>query len=537
MGTTPGELQWAPMRTAPHPAPAATNGAVLGLEALTPLSTDARSPASGPDGTPDAPQRPWRVAAVCPCFNRPQDLEILLRDFARQDLRGIDLSVTIVDNASTKPLSSLRRPPGLDVEFLRMETNSGGSGGFNAGMTHVLRGDGEFAHKGEPDFVWWVDSDARVGRRCLRSLVSVLAKRPLVGAVGAAMGEIPTAQIWECGGRIFKSRGTFGPAARDDIDRRALIKCHYVAACCALVRASAIRETGLFPENFIYYDDIDWCLSMTRRTGLVCRATRKARAFHPPGIRRFATWGRYYIARNGYSLIEILDLGPAARFRRALFELPRAAAQTIMGLDALGALHLKGLRDAAENNFAPIEPKDLIGPLGFQPFSKLPERVREELAAFGPYATLYVHPLLKNSIPGFEPMRAALRQLSFAWPRDWRKWKRRQQGSHLFGDLVGAARRALLGPTADVAIVPTGWPTNWFRGRVMIQVTADGFLVNRPRPLDRARKAGRLLAEGLGLALRIAVSPPPARPLPPAPQWAPRERAARSTAEAAACSA
>ena len=326
----------------PHSTPnRAAPGAIIGIEALTPSTTPSTTPSvqggvalrSSMDAKARKPMqdpgRPWRVAAVCPCFNRPQDLEVLLQDFAKLQIPNITLWVTIVDNASTKPLSTLKRPEGLKVEFVRSEVNTGGSGGFNLGMSHILSGQGLTGEMGEPDFVWWVDSDARVSRRSLQALVKVATRDASIGAVGAAMGEIATGQIWEAGGKIMKKRGTFCPAARDDMDRRAVIKCHYVAACCALVRADAIRATGLFPPNFIYYDDIDWCIHMTKKTGLVCRATRKARAFHPPGIRRFATWARYYIARNGFSVMGLLGLGPVVRLRRVLFELPRAAAQTM----------------------------------------------------------------------------------------------------------------------------------------------------------------------------------------------------------------
>jgi GT2 family glycosyltransferase len=484
-------------------------------------SSDRSGVTPGRHGSSSVPgaDRPWRVAAVCPCFNRPQDLEILLQDFARLDLRGIQLCVTIVDNASTTPLSTLKRPEGLAVEFVRSEKNTGGSGGFNLGMSHILSGKGLSGEMGEPDFVWWVDSDARVGRRSLRALVNVMARRPNVGACGAAMGEIATAQIWEVGGRLFRHRGTFGPAARDDVDRRALIKCHYVAACCALVRTDAIRRTGLFPENFIYYDDIDWCVHMTRATGYVCRATRKARAFHPPGIRRFATWGRYYIARNGFSVMAMRGLGPVARFRRAFFELPRAAAQTMMGLDELAQLHLRGLKDAADGNFASIEPKDILKPLGFKPHTTLAATVKEELAKAGPNATLYVHPLLRNNIPFLEGFRKALREIEFEWPKDWKQWRKRHQGGHMLTDVSGAVARAIFGPSADVAIVPTGWPTNWFRGLVMFQITADGYLVRSAPAASTFFKAAKIMARGIMLATRLAIKSPGIRPLPPAPAW------------------
>ncbi len=468
------------------------------------------------------PDRPWRVAAVCPCFNRPQDLEILLQDFAKLELPGIDLVVVIVDNASTKVLSTLRRPPGLRVDFVRSEVNTGGSGGFNLGMSYILSGAGIVGEMGEPDFIWWVDSDARVGRRSLKELVRVLARDKRVGAVGAAMGEIATAQIWEAGGRIFKKRGTFGPAARDDFDRRALIKCHYVAACCALVRADAVRKTGLFPENFIYYDDIDWCVQMTRATGLKCRATRKARAFHPPGIRRFATWGRYYIARNAFSVLEMRGCGAFTRFRRAMFELPRAAAQTMMGLDELAQLHVRGLQDAAAGNFVKIEPKDILPPIGMKPYKDFVAEVNDAVAAAGPGTQLYVHPLLHTNMPAFEPFRKELRKLTFTWPSNWKKWRKRQQGGHVIRDVMGAAWRALTGPSAAVAIVPTGWPTNWFRGKVMFQVTADGYIVRQPRPLNVILKTVRLYAHGIVAALRLGAKSPGIRPFPPAPAWNPQ---------------
>ncbi len=496
---------------------------------------------SSPSRVPGAPasavlaelqaDRPWRVAAVCPCFNRPQDLEILLQDFAKLDLRGITLWVTIVDNASTQPLSTLRRPEGLAVEFVRSEKNTGGSGGFNLGMSHILSGKGLTGQMGEPDFVWWVDSDARVGRRSLRALVNVLATRPKVGAVGAAMGEILTGQIWEAGGKIEKGRGTFGVAAAGDIDRRAIVKCHYVAACCALVRTDAIRRTGLFPENFIYYDDIDWCVQMTRRTGYVCRATRKARAFHPPGIRRFATWGRYYIARNGFSVMAMKGLGPVARFRRAMFEIPRAAAQTLMGLEELSELHLRGLNDAAAGRFESIEPRDLLKPIGMKPYATMPVAVKAALAEAGPNATLFVHPFLQNNLPFFEQCRGALKQIDFKWPARRKAWRKRQQGGHVIGDVLGAAWRALAGPDADVAIVPTGWPTNWFRGKVLFQVTADGYLVRRVKPWRAIAKAVGVYWRGFTVATRLAMRSPGIRPLPPAPAWSPQTSTAAASRE------
>ncbi len=484
--------------------------AVVGIEALTP-ARETSSPAGRRN-------RPWLVAAVIPCFNRAQDLEKLLVDLKRQDLRDITMWCVIVDNASTTPLSSIKVPEGLDVEFHRLETNTGGSGGFNAGNARVLAGEGLSAKYPAPDFIWWVDSDARVGRRCLRELVKVMARDPKVGAVGSAMRDVATGQVWEIGGGIDKHRGTVYPKACGNPDERFLVKPDYVAACSALVRREAVEKTGLFPDNFIYYDDIDWSLQMHRKTGMKVRATTRSKAWHPPGDRRYCTWARYYISRNCFSTVNLMELGPKVRFRRAMVEIERAVAQSMMGLDELAELHLRGMTDFLDGNFEQIEPKNLLKPLGFQPYSKLPDEVRAQLAKIGPNATLWVHPLLKSKIAGLEGFRRELKNIKFEWPASRPKWKTRNLGGHLKSDSMAAMWRAVTGPTADVAIVPTGWPSAWFRGKVMIQITSEGFLVREVKPMDAIKKAVSVVRRGWKLAKRIEKEGDYIAPLVPAPQ-------------------
>jgi hypothetical protein len=72
-----------------------------------------------------------------------------------------------------------------------------------------------------------------------------------------------------------------------------------------------------------------------------------------------------------------------------------------------------------------------------------------------------------------------------------------------------------------VAIVPTGWPTNWFRGKVLFQVTADGYLVRRVKPWRAIAKAIGVYWRGFKVATRLAIKSPGIRPLPSAPAWAP----------------
>src|ERR1051325_7218421 len=508
--------------------------AIVGLEALTTAQDAAAAlKSNGTNGpAPHGSIRPWKVAAVIPCFNRRDDLQLILKDVARQDLRPVDgrpiqLWCVVVDNASTQPLSTINVPAGVMVEFVRLERNSGGSGGFNAGMAQVVSGAGLTGELGQPDFLWWLDSDARAARRCLREMVKVLARRPRVGGVGSALGDIPTGEVWETGAKIVKSTGYIRPCRV--VDTRFYTRADYLAACSGLVRRTAIERTGLFPTNFIYYDDIDWCIQMTAKTGMKIVGAPRSRAYHPPGNRRYVTWGRYYIARNCFSHIDAMKLGGWVRFKRALRELPRAVAQEMMGLGELAALHLRGLQDALDKRFIDVYPKDVVKPLGFKPFKDVKGLVEHELAACakaGEKATLYVHPLLKSRIAGLENFRRELKNVDFAWPKERKMWPRRNLEDHLLVDFVGAFWRMATGPTADVAIVPTGWPSSWFRGKALIQVTTEGLLVRRPTPMRSLTNAAKILIKGLGLAVKIGLRGPYVMPLPPAPAFRPAPREA-----------
>ncbi|MCC6950240.1 MAG: glycosyltransferase family 2 protein [Phycisphaerales bacterium] len=501
--------------------------AIVGIEALTPQP--------GHNGHARVSREPWKVAAVIPCFNRRADLEILMVDLSRQHTPNIELWCVVVDNASTEPLSTIRLPAGLRVEFVRSEKNTGGSGGFNLGMSHVLSGKGLTGELGRPDFLWWVDSDARVSRKALSHLVRVLEHRPKVGAVGSAMCDISTGHMWECGGNIVPWNGRVWPAGGGDLDRRFLVKARYLAACSALVRREAIEQTGLFPENFIYYDDVDWSIQMTRRTGLKCVGAPRSRAYHPPGNRRYVTWARYYIARNCFGHMDVLKMGSWKRFRRAMLEVPRAVGQAMMGLPELAELHLKGLADARDRRFIDIEPKNVVKPVGFRPFKELGAIIEAEQAearAAGRLGTLYVHPLLKSQIPGLEAFRRQLEKLNVTWPEDRRLWRRRNLEAQPFSDMFGAIGRLIGGGSADVALVPTGWPTNWFRARTLIQVTSEGLIVRKVDFWPTFRHGVGVFLRGLKLAAQIGLRGPHVMPLPPAPAWnpapAPTERAPRS---------
>lgn len=482
---------------------------------------------------------PWRVAAVIPGFGKHRDVELLLKDLGRLDLRGIEFWAVLVDNATpNRPLSDVAAPGHLRLEHYRLGENTGGAGGFNAGMARVLAGEGLSAEFEAPDFVWLVDSDARVSRRSLRELIRALVKHKGLCAAGSALVDTATGTCYEIGGNMSAKNGFFVPAARGDCDRGTIVRCDYLAACSALVRREAIERTGLMPDIFIHGDDVEWFLQMTRKTGKGVAGVVASRAGHPLWNRKFQTWVRYYTTRNAYAPIDVMGFGPGTRFRRALVDVLRATGQTVMGMDELAELHLKGLEDAGEcrtvGHSIPGGMMPVIQSTKMRPFTQFAQAYREERAK-NPGGTTWVHPLMAlraRDLPGFaQGLRDAGLQPPAGWRKDprWQYWHRRSLGSHVRSDMVRAVWRALVGTKDDIAVVPTGQPSGWFRGRTLFLLTADGFQVRTVEPRGRVGAAVRTFRRGLRAAFRLRSRARTFHELPKAPVRA-GVRAAREAA-------
>ncbi len=449
-----------------------------------------------------------RVTAVIPCYNRRRDVELLLGDLERVRLRsaGTDLRVIVVDNASERPLSGLEAPGKLRVEHVRLEKNTGGSGGFNAGIARCLE-------SGVPcdscGFIWLLDSDARVDAGALEALLVAMDADEELVAVGSSLADPETGEVFEMGGHVDRTHGEYvQPApARGDRVRRV----EYVAACSLLVRRWAVERAGPMADLFVSGDDVEWCLRLSRETGGAIGAAPGSRAVHPRPD-RMRTWARYYAARNGFAPIDALGLGRMVRLRRALREVARALGQCLMGRDDLAELHLAGLRDAGRGGPAP-------SPLRFEAFAPLDGlagAVRAALAGRGARGAVIGEGLPPGAVAS---IRTQLRSLAIEAERAEERWRA--------ASVARGLARLIKGPEADVAVVSArGRAADWMRGRVLVTVAPEGFVVRRIGRIDRARRVLSVATRGTRSALRIALragepAPPPwttpgARPERPA---------------------
>lgn len=471
--------------------------------------------------------RTVRVAAVVPCFDRPADLALILDDLARSEtrhereggVRSIDLRVIVVDNASREPLERAGAPGDLRVEWLRLASNTGGSGGYNAGMAAALD-----ERTGEtPDFVWLVDSDARVEPETLGALIDAMERDDGLIIAGAAIADPDTGEVFEVGGRVCRRTGSFVPAlASLPDDPSGVVRCDYVASCCSLVRAAAARA-GLMPRVFLNGDDVEWCIRLARAAGGRVAAVPAARARHPR-FDRFPLGQRSYSARNAFGPIAALGLGPLVRLRRALLETARAVNQELMARPDLARLHLAGLRNAARGRTTGPMPAGVPPPEPMRLWSDLPGALADAArTSRGRRCTI--------SLPvdlGSETARSVIRETRAAGFTPARTATRNQRTERARAGSGAFFKRALVGPPVDLAVVPAkGRPVDWLAGRSLLAVMPGGFTIRRvPRARALAR-AALTAARGGVLAARIAVRPPPPVGLTPPDAvraFTPRER-------------
>ncbi len=458
-----------------------------------------------------------RIRCVVPCFNRRSDLELLLQDLSTIRRDGpqdgpatwrAELDVLVVDNASAKPLSEATVPEGLRVAFLRSEANTGGSGGFNLGLSTALA---DRQRDVVPcELIWMLDSDARVDPNALVALVDCFDQDPARVGVGSALRDPATGKIYEIGGKIIRGSGGFGPMHAGEDDKRAMVavplKSDYVAACSFMVRPGAVEASGLLPDVFIKADDVEWGVRLARATGGTVVAAPRSIAIHPC-FDRFETWVRYYYARNVFVPMATVGQRGFTRFRKAMRETLRACCQSMMQREDLAGMHIAGLRDAARGVTNGKAPDELTRFEAFTPVASLRQTLQQHLSDAGKPLrgrSVWVHPYLNVPNAVRESIRTQLGAAGAIVIE-----QRPQTGrTPLLRSIPGAVLRVLAGPAHAIAIVPTrGRPESWVHGRLQIQLAPEGFVIRKPERLRQVRSACRTLLAGASQAFRLALRP------------------------------
>lgn len=283
--------------------------------------------------------------AVLVTYNRSELLREALEAVLAQT---VPVEVLVVDNASTDGTRDVLLEFGDRVNVLRLAENTGGAGGFHAGMVAGLESGAEW--------LWLMDDDTVPLADCLERLLAADLR------AGGAAGWLASRVEWVDGQRHPMNAG-LADLRLDKLEAAAAAGCvalRQASFVSVLVARSSALQHGLpMRDYFIWVDDVEYTMRITRDgLGLLVPdsvAVHKTTYFALDGLTpRF-----YYHVRNWLWLFRFspgLDggrRGPLLRHLRTVAPALRRGQDRAVVLAAL-----RGLRDGVltRPDLTPLRP-------------------------------------------------------------------------------------------------------------------------------------------------------------------------------------
>jgi len=229
-----------------------------------------------------------RVCVVLVTYNRLDTLRATIEAIRRQTVPVDD--VLVIDNASTdataRTCSELFRQDGYSAfRHVRLERNSGGAGGFHAGM--------KLAHELGHPWIWLMDDDVAPAPDCLEAMLRwkdiSSCIHPL--AIEADGQEYHWARVAVPGSLLL-----FGHSP----EVYSKMEWHFSNMACfegMLIRRDVVDRVGYPDERFfISWDDSVYGMQVSRVTNILC--VRSARLNRLLPRKEWDGRSLYYAVRN-----------------------------------------------------------------------------------------------------------------------------------------------------------------------------------------------------------------------------------------------
>jgi GT2 family glycosyltransferase len=217
-----------------------------------------------------------RVVAVVVTWNRR---DLLAESLAA--LRGQSLpptAIVVVDNASTDGTSDLLDAEHSDLDVVRLTRNTGGAGGFAAGVERAL------TH--EPELVWLLDDDTVPTPAAAEKLADAWSTYRATTGVRPAV--VASKVIWTDGRdhpmNTPRAKPGVSRAERQAAEAVGCMPIRSASFVSIMCDADVVRERGLpVADYFLWNDDFEYTTRLLRgRAGLYCPASvvvHKTRTF------------------------------------------------------------------------------------------------------------------------------------------------------------------------------------------------------------------------------------------------------------------
>lgn len=257
-----------------------------------------------------------KVFIVILNYNGGQDVLECLESVFQLDKKGFDLSIVVVDNASTdkslsKVQSAKRKAQNYNVKFkvIKNKENLGFAAGNNAGI--------RWAKDHGADWVFLLNNDTTIDQEALALLTKAGDADLKIGILGPKIYFYPGCEfhreryqkkeqgkiIWYAGGVIDWQNMIGRHRGVNEVDvgqYNHVQNTDFISGCAMMVKSEVLEAIGLLDERyFLYYEDVDFCLR-AKKAGYQLLFVPDAEVWHKNRStgRTGLPYQEYYMARN-----------------------------------------------------------------------------------------------------------------------------------------------------------------------------------------------------------------------------------------------
>ena len=233
------------------------------------------------------------ISFITICYNGFSDTCELI-DSIQKTIHSVSYEIIVVDNASREHEAAKLQELYPSVIAIRNDMNNGFSGGNNVGI-----------RKSRGKYLFLINNDTYIRKDGISSLIKRLESSPKIGGVSPKILFAFSPQHIQFAGFTHLSQfslrnSTLGFDCPDDgtFDNAHLTP--YLHGAAMLLKREVVETVGLMPEIFfLYYEELDWCTSMTR-AGYELWYEPRCSIFHKESqsTGQLSKLRTYYLTRN-----------------------------------------------------------------------------------------------------------------------------------------------------------------------------------------------------------------------------------------------
>lgn len=239
------------------------------------------------------------VGVVLVTFNRLDKLKISLQKYDMQTT-AISYMIVVNNNSTDGTKEYLEEWKKIERPYRKyvvtLPTNTGGAGGFYAGMEHALKLDA--------DWVWLSDDDAYPHPDCIEKLLEFYGKlsaekqNETVSLCAAVYNNGKIHEGHRNHLKVTQFKATLVCSATEEYQKEAF-QIDIFSYVGAMVKKSILTKVGLDRKDFfIYCDDQEHAIRVSKAGRIYCVPAARVDHDTPPIQADQINWGRYYKKRN-----------------------------------------------------------------------------------------------------------------------------------------------------------------------------------------------------------------------------------------------